>query len=887
MKKIQKGFTLVELIVVMAIMGIIMAVIFSIIGPTSRIASRVESMKDEETAAFQVSRAIKSELTYATKVYIVGVDDGAAFPTIPADMNYVYVINNSEARPNSRKSAKGMITLGTWDGSAVKDQAIVMQEPTWVEDEYRIGIDEYNTTAGNYYIDLAFRGYRMKAEGGAYVPDTDSVYNYSEAIRFVNINNRDEIKKGGNLGAANFTCEIMGDTLVPAPGKAYKDKIYIFFKPANETALSVGGGMLYTTADPSAGGGTTAGGGGTTAGGGGTTAGGGGTTGGGSTPPASLGNVTFMKSDTTTDVIPLDGYGILQGGLPSDSNSPAAEPGYKYTWVGWFKEPNPIDLNNKITSGTSFSGDTVVYPYWKKVKVFTVKFLDFENNEIHSEQVEEGYTPTGPANNPVPTEAEKVFDKWVTLAGAEMGPADADVTYRPVATSAKGLLYIHYLSKCNNGQIVINDSSDYTIDGGEKHQYYTCLSNVSKNPGDVTTIKVNAGYANVDIHHFDEVKNNYGSSISTFTVNSNNAARHVYFFLDYDGYYKVFDNEPNLHTTLVKFHVKDAPANGTLNTSNYSSSDAHGLVSLVKGDGTAYLTPYTVGVGVSDGTTLTLYTNAKFQTNTTATFIVDNVGGELDLYLYNDLDGQYKISTEPWKTNSKLTVNFLENVAGDLIAVGPGQYYAGGSLIDANNPDANYIFSGNTYGKNASLSFKYLQDMKFYIDGNLMVLENDGGDRTTTYYNGQFYGNAADAQAQYALDHSGQASPNDFGGPDPDSDKNAIMFVVDVPAGTDFRKIYFQISNVTVKAYEAKSGIELKTQNNDNHFDISSFVDSDTRYIIKITDIPSWVNSNNPVTLNFGLRKGSWNNDGQQIELTNQAYTGDNLGSVNMYKANS
>ena len=108
MKRIQKGFTLVELIVVMAIMGIIMTVIMSIINPTSRIASKVESMKDEETAAISVGRAIKSELEFATKVYVVGANDGETISGVPSDFSYVYVINNSEARPNSRKGAKGI-----------------------------------------------------------------------------------------------------------------------------------------------------------------------------------------------------------------------------------------------------------------------------------------------------------------------------------------------------------------------------------------------------------------------------------------------------------------------------------------------------------------------------------------------------------------------------------------------------------------------------------------------------------------------------------------------------------------------------------------------------------------------------------------------------------
>ena len=413
MKKLQKGFTLIELIVVMAIMGIIMAVIMSIINPTSRIASRVESMKDEETAAIAVGRAIKSELEFATKVYVQGIDDGESMPSVPSDLKYVYVINNSEARPNSRKGAKGVITLGTWDGSAIANETIVMQEPFWGEEEYQIGIEEFNTTPGNYYIQIGFRGYRMIVDNGAYVMDPESTYKYGEAINFVNINNRDEITKGGNTGAANFTCEIKGDTLIPASGKAYKDKIYIFFNPANETALSAGGGTLFTTSAGA--GGTTAVGGGTTAGGGGTTAGGGGTT---ATPAPEI-KVKLKYSDGSPEgEAVLSGAGYLTS-IPSDKMGPqyASTNDYEYTFVGWFKTANPVNLDDKISTSTLLNKDDLLYPVYKKTNKYKVTFLDFNGNEFDVQYVVEGSTASAPANSPAPADSSKVFDKWVVVSG--------------------------------------------------------------------------------------------------------------------------------------------------------------------------------------------------------------------------------------------------------------------------------------------------------------------------------------------------------------------------------------------------------------------------------------------------------------------------------------
>ena len=64
MKKLSKGFTLVELIVVCALMGIVMAGAMAMLNPTSRIANRIKSQNDEESIAIYVARYMSRELTY-------------------------------------------------------------------------------------------------------------------------------------------------------------------------------------------------------------------------------------------------------------------------------------------------------------------------------------------------------------------------------------------------------------------------------------------------------------------------------------------------------------------------------------------------------------------------------------------------------------------------------------------------------------------------------------------------------------------------------------------------------------------------------------------------------------------------------------------------------
>lgn len=745
MKKLQKGFTLIELIVVMAIMGVIMAVIMSIINPTSRIASRVESMKDEETAAIAVGRAIKSELEFATKVYVEGIDDGESMPSVPSDLKYVYVINNSEARPNSRKGAKGVITLGTWDGSTIANETIVMQEPFWGEEEFQIGIEEFNTTPGNYYIQIGFRGYRMIVDNGAYVMDPESTYRYGEAINFVNINNRDEIKKGGNTGAANFTCEIKGDTLIPASGKAYKDKIYIFFNPANETALSAGGGTLFTTSAGA--GGTTAVGGGTTAGGGGTTAGGGGTT---ATPAPEI-KVKLKYSDGSPEgEAVLSGAGYLTS-IPSDKMGPqyASTNDYEYTFVGWFKTANPVNLDDKISTSTLLADGDMLYPVYEKTNKYKVTFLDFNGNEFDVQYVVEGSTASAPANSPAPADSNKVFDKWVTDSGDTLSkPITAATTFKPTETAAKGLMYIHFLEDYNNGRITFNDSADYTVDGSACSGW-TDMNGITKSAGSVITLKVNAGTANVCIF-----VNNSGNN---YSVSSLSGERHVYYYLDNSGEYGLIDHQPTLNQSVVVFNIKKGsePSNNTITFTN-TDDGRFAKIQRNEPNGATFTNKDPIKLTVTDGQSVVLHTNARIKANNSAVFNAYNQGNPYVLYLYNDLDGSYKISDQPWEENSRLTVYFLEETDGSKIELSQGRYYFNNNT-NTGNSEWNKFFN-EAYGKTKSLEFKYLQDSVLKIDGHEYNLGNDGGKYEVTYYNGSFYNDASKAMEQYKKDHPDASS---------------------------------------------------------------------------------------------------------------------------------
>ena len=173
MKKLSKGFTLVELIVVMALMGIVMAGAMALLSPTSRIANRIKSQNDEESIAIYVARYMSRELTYATKVEIVGANASDPVPTASSDFTAVYVVDNTTARATSVRGCKGEVIRGRWTGSAIADQFVVGQEVLYGEEDFDIGLSEYSDANGQAFMTLDFAAYSMKVENGALVRDTD------------------------------------------------------------------------------------------------------------------------------------------------------------------------------------------------------------------------------------------------------------------------------------------------------------------------------------------------------------------------------------------------------------------------------------------------------------------------------------------------------------------------------------------------------------------------------------------------------------------------------------------------------------------------------------------------------------------------------------------
>lgn len=209
----KKGFTLVELIVVMALMSVIMMAIMYIMGPARKYYTRTENNKNEEAVCIGVSDAISNELKYARNVKVYGWSTGDPVPSAPSDCKSLIVIDNVSDRPSSKKKANGYVTKSKSDGS---DSSIIMGENFYGEDEFNIKVSASGTGDNKNYIMLEFTAYPLSYNGTAYVKsDTAVDYNLKKSIEFVNINNKNILKDTG----CNFSTTDLSKS----------DKIYIYY----------------------------------------------------------------------------------------------------------------------------------------------------------------------------------------------------------------------------------------------------------------------------------------------------------------------------------------------------------------------------------------------------------------------------------------------------------------------------------------------------------------------------------------------------------------------------------------------------------------------------------------------------------------------------------
>ena len=743
MKKNQKGFTLVELIVVMVLMGIVMAGVLAIVSPTSRIASRIKSQNDEESIAIYVARYMSRELTYATKVKIVGANASDPVPAASSEFTSVYVIDNVTTRGSSAKGCKGVVRRGQWNGSTVINDFAVGQEALYAEEEFDITLSEYSTYVGQSFMTLDFAGYSMKAGSGVYERDTDRKYNYRESVEFININSQNSLYKPE--GADQFSIEIDPNVATK------KDKLYIFFVPALDTVFVSGayGSASYSAAptstsvvNPSSVNPTAT-----------------------STPtptpsgPAKKFTVKFNNNGLSQSVPNVPEGTAIMSVLPSNpelSRYTVTEEMDKYFSQGWYYGPNGTGgMVGTLDEANTSLGVCTVYNYW--VKGVQVEFEDFNGNVYTSYYVPQGGSASLTIDLPTPTEADKEFDKFVNKANNEaLGGIlnGTKVTYKPVAKdkAIEGAdsadIRVTYVFPYN-GKIYVNTNEQFTWNStSQAATWYDKDWDLNRAAGSTDTftvkkgtiIKVGGDSAKLTVSEAD-----YGKTID------------YYYYYDASGNVVLQKSSYTINSLALNLHFIDSPSSMLIEP---RSSGAHSY--YIEQGGSAYDITNVVSMWNNDcvGTkSVEIYCSTTFMVPSKSSSYTVNVSGSThDLYIYKDIWGDWHIDkTEPPKI-TKLTIGFLEAPADNKIlakcATAEGQIFYDNNV---NSSNSNMPFAENACGAGSSHLFKMDDDATFTIDGLEYVVPNTGESYKVWYYK-KFYNDKAEAEAAYAADHNGASS---------------------------------------------------------------------------------------------------------------------------------
>lgn len=214
-RKVQKGFTLVELIVVMILMGILMTAVVMILRPSQNTFRNITNKAYEEQAALQISKLLNGSLRYSTGVKVVC--NNGDVPTESergGHTKYIKLSNdyrdfNDTDKKAYYKGARGNFERGKIEGSTMTVLPSAVNKATFDDYDFQFSIPEFNSKDEQASLTIALKAMPMavgeKAEqevaedigkpNPAFLPQWDKYYTYSETFEFINIRNKDSINK--------------------------------------------------------------------------------------------------------------------------------------------------------------------------------------------------------------------------------------------------------------------------------------------------------------------------------------------------------------------------------------------------------------------------------------------------------------------------------------------------------------------------------------------------------------------------------------------------------------------------------------------------------------------------------------------------------------------
>lgn len=234
-KKLKSGFTLVELIVVMALMGVITTAIVFLIRPTMDVFVDSTNKSGEEAAAITLFDFINGELRYSTNVIIESSDSPDDMPSNHGTCKHFIMLTN-EKRPDSKKGARGYELHGLVSnpdaatyagGSGLLDEYdfqftlsgySLPPAPTDSDDD-----DDSSSPAVKESITVSAEVHPMAVIDGEFKINPDKKYDFGETFQLINMQQKNALKNRtvGSIKATGYD-----------PSKS---TMWIFYEKADES----------------------------------------------------------------------------------------------------------------------------------------------------------------------------------------------------------------------------------------------------------------------------------------------------------------------------------------------------------------------------------------------------------------------------------------------------------------------------------------------------------------------------------------------------------------------------------------------------------------------------------------------------------------------------
>ena len=290
----KKGFTLVELVVVMAIFGMIMGAILSIIRPTNTIYNQADTTMHTNVIGSGLAEYIDDELRYSTNIMVlrnfkgvpvvdtaghVGSDTVAFTNCLILDNRNVRGTSNKNYDPSASSTAKRFGSTGTiikvsklaTEGFNLNNSTVAKGVDFYDKYGFKMSMDTNNSSIyvsgskkSQHVLQLKMQAYVPEFENGAFV-FKKTKYTKETSIELLNIN----IDKGDDFKCQNYDLSetFMGwgskfpsETSAPADATAGQQAFYntaddntytyIFYqKQSTASANKCDVKLLYSPAD--------------------------------------------------------------------------------------------------------------------------------------------------------------------------------------------------------------------------------------------------------------------------------------------------------------------------------------------------------------------------------------------------------------------------------------------------------------------------------------------------------------------------------------------------------------------------------------------------------------------------------------------------------------